>query len=79
MCFNLGAGKTLGTTSYSGVTIKEQRETTLPSYYYTNAAGTAISSAYVAGQEVLWGDLFKQVELLMDIKVGFLQRFPIHL
>ncbi|NDV96128.1 hypothetical protein D0T84_14580 [Dysgonomonas sp. 521] len=58
MCFNLGAGADIGTASYNGITIQEQKEYPIGTFT-NNANGVSDQHAYIPGEEKLWGSLFQ--------------------
>ncbi|NDV97288.1 hypothetical protein D0T84_20630 [Dysgonomonas sp. 521] len=55
MCFNLGAGKDIGTASYKGITINDQKTYEIGSF--TNASDN--KHTYIPDEEILWGSLFQ--------------------
>ncbi|NDV96129.1 hypothetical protein D0T84_14585 [Dysgonomonas sp. 521] len=58
MCFNLGAGADIGTASYNGITIQEQKDYPIGTFT-NNANGVSNQHAYIPGEEKLWGSLFQ--------------------
>lgn len=58
MCFNLGAGENIGTLSYRGINIEDQKNYNIGAFT-NNDEGVVGNHKYIPNEEVLWGDLFQ--------------------